>query len=104
MSLESGNEALEVERWSRRRNPKEEEEGVFIPTSPELAVGGFLRPGRVTRLPPVPSRVAQPLMPVDPVGLEGEGLITKGLILVFRKIFLGFALLEKMREDHKKHL
>jgi hypothetical protein len=48
MSLESGKEALEVEQWSRRRNPKEEEEGVFIPTSPELAVGGFLRPGRVT--------------------------------------------------------
>jgi hypothetical protein len=49
MSLESGNEALEVEQWSGRRNPKEEEEGVFIPTSPELAVGGSLRPGQVTR-------------------------------------------------------
>jgi hypothetical protein len=48
MSLESGNEALEVEQWSRRRNPKEEEEGAFIPTSPELAVGSFLRPGQVT--------------------------------------------------------
>jgi hypothetical protein len=43
-------------------------------------------------------------MPVDPVELEGEDLTTKGLILVFRKIFLGFSLVEKMREDHKKHL
>jgi hypothetical protein len=43
-------------------------------------------------------------MPVDPVGLEGEGLTTEGLILVFLKISLGFSLLEKMREDHKKHL
>jgi hypothetical protein len=49
MSLENGNEALEVEQWSRRWNPKEEEEGVFITPSPELAVGGSLRPGRVTR-------------------------------------------------------
>jgi hypothetical protein len=49
MSLESVNEALEVEQWSRRRNPKEEEEGVFITPSPELAVRGSLRPGRVTR-------------------------------------------------------
>jgi hypothetical protein len=48
MSLESGNEALEVEEWSGKRNPKEEE-GVFITPSPELAVGGFQRPGRVTR-------------------------------------------------------
>jgi hypothetical protein len=39
MSLESGNEALEVEEWSGKRNPKEEEEGVFITPSPELAVG-----------------------------------------------------------------
>jgi hypothetical protein len=104
MSLESGNEALEVEQWSKRRNPKEEKEGVFIPTSPELAIGGFLWPGRVTRLPPVPSRVARPLVPVDPVGLEGKGLTTKGPILVFLKIFLDFSILEKMREDHKKHL
>jgi hypothetical protein len=49
MSWERGNEAWEVKQWSGRRNPKEEEEGVFIPTSPEIAVGGFLRPGRVTR-------------------------------------------------------
>jgi hypothetical protein len=49
MSLERGSEALGVEQWRGRRNPKEEEEGVFIPTSPELAVGGFPRPGRVTR-------------------------------------------------------
>jgi hypothetical protein len=47
--------------------------------------------------------VARPLVPVDPVGLEGEGLTIKGLILVFLKIFLEFSLLEKMREDHKKH-
>jgi hypothetical protein len=92
-----------VKQWKGRRNPKEEEEGVFIPTPPELAVGGFLRPDRVTRLPPVPSRVARPLVPVDPVGLEGEGLTTKGLIFVFLMFFLGFSLLEKMREDHKKH-
>jgi hypothetical protein len=58
-----------VWRW----NPKEEEEGVFIPTPPELAIGGFLRPGRVTRLPPVPSWVARPLVPVDPVRLEELG-------------------------------
>jgi hypothetical protein len=103
MSLERGNEALGVRQWRGRRDPKEEEEGVFITPSPELAVGGSLRPGRVTRLPPVPSRVARPLVSVDPVGLEGEGLTTKGLILVFLKIFLGFSLLEKMREDHKKH-
>jgi hypothetical protein len=101
MSLERGNEALEVEQWSKRRNPKE---GAFIPTSPELAVEGFLRPCRVTRLPPVPSRVARPLVTVDPVRLEGEGLTAKGLNLDFLKIFLGFSLLEKMREDHKKHL
>jgi hypothetical protein len=69
-----------VKQWSGRRNPKEEEEGVFIPTSPELAVGGFLRPGRVTRHgwpghPPPSSTVpvARPLVPVDPVGVEGEG-------------------------------
>jgi hypothetical protein len=49
MSLESGKEALEVEQWSRRRNTKEEEEGAFITPSPELAVGGSLRPGRVTQ-------------------------------------------------------
>jgi hypothetical protein len=72
MSLERGNEPLGVKQWSGRRNPKEEEEGVFVPTSLELAVGGFLRPGRVTRLPPVPSRVARPLVRVDPVGLEGR--------------------------------
>jgi hypothetical protein len=93
-----------VKQWREKRNPKEEEEGVFIPTSPELAVGGILRPGRVTRLPPVPFRVTRPLVPVDPVGLEGESLTTKGLFLVFLKIFLGFSLLEKMREDHKEHL
>jgi hypothetical protein len=69
-----------------------------------LTVGGILRPGRVTRLPPVPFRVARPLVPVDPVGLEGERLTTKGLFLVFLKVFLGFSLLEKMREDHKEHL
>jgi hypothetical protein len=40
-------------------------------------------------------------MPVDPVGLEGEGLTTKGLILVFLKIFLGFSLLEKMRRSQE---
>jgi hypothetical protein len=73
MSWERGIKDLEVEQWSGRWNPKEEEEGVFIPPSLELAVGGFLRPGRVTRLPPVPSRVARPLVPVDPVRLEGEG-------------------------------
>jgi hypothetical protein len=79
--------------------------------SPELAVGAPCglagspgMGGRVTRLPPVPYRVAWPLVPVDPVGLEEEGLTTEGLILVFLKIFLGFSLLEKMREDHKKHL
>jgi hypothetical protein len=48
--------------------------------------------------------VARPLVPVDPVGLEGEGLTAKGLFLFFLKNFLGFSLLEKMREDHKKHL
>jgi hypothetical protein len=89
MSLESGNEALEVDQWSRRRNLKEEEEGVFISPSLELAVGGSLTE---------PSWVARPLVPVDPVGLEGKGLTTKGLILVFLKIFLDFSLLEKMRE------
>jgi hypothetical protein len=40
-------------------------------------------------------------MPVDPVGLEGEGLTTKGLILVFLKIFLGFSLLENMRRSQE---
>jgi hypothetical protein len=39
MSWERGIEALEVEQWSGRGNPKEEEEGVFIPPPPELAVG-----------------------------------------------------------------
>jgi hypothetical protein len=58
----------------------------------------------VTRLLTEPSWVARPLVPVDPVGLEGKGLTTKGMILVFLKIFLDFSLLEKMREDHKKHL
>jgi hypothetical protein len=48
--------------------------------------------------------VAWPLVPVDPVGLEEECLSSKGLIFVFLKIFLGFSLLEKIREDHKKHL
>jgi hypothetical protein len=32
-----------------RRNPKKEEEGAFITPSPDLAVRGSLRPGRVTR-------------------------------------------------------
>jgi hypothetical protein len=93
-----------VQQWRRRRNPKEEEEGVYIPTSPDLTVGGNLRPGRVTRLPPALFRVAQPLVPVDPVELEGESLYKKGLFLIFLKVFLGFSLLEKMREDHKEHL
>jgi hypothetical protein len=86
-----------VKQWREKRNTKEEEEGVFIPTSPELSIGGILRPGRVTRhgwpvtrLPPVPFRVARPLVPVDPVGLERERLTTKGLFLVFQNIFLGF--------------
>jgi hypothetical protein len=48
--------------------------------------------------------VARPLVPVDPLWLEGEGLSTEALILVFLKIFLGFSLLEKIREDHKKNL
>jgi hypothetical protein len=43
-------------------------------------------------------------MPVDPVGLEGESLTTKGLFLVFLNNFLGFSLLEKKREDHNEHL
>jgi hypothetical protein len=34
----------------------------LYPLPPGLAVGGCLRPGRVTRLPPEPSRVARPLM------------------------------------------
>jgi hypothetical protein len=33
-----------VWRW----NPREEEEGVFIPNPPELSIGVCLRPGRVT--------------------------------------------------------
>jgi hypothetical protein len=33
MSLERGNEDLGVEQWRMRRNPKEEEEGVFITPS-----------------------------------------------------------------------
>jgi hypothetical protein len=75
MSLESGNEALEVEQWSRRRNPKEEEEGVFIPTSPELAIGGFLWPGWVTwhgwpGHPPPSSTV--PVGPATRAGLPGR--------------------------------
>jgi hypothetical protein len=45
MSWERGIEALEVKQWSGRRNPKEGEEGVFIPGLPE----GCLRPGRVPR-------------------------------------------------------
>jgi hypothetical protein len=49
MIWERGIQALEVEQWSGRRNHKEEEEGKFISPSPELAVGGFLRPGQVTR-------------------------------------------------------
>jgi hypothetical protein len=48
-SWERGIEALEVFQWKGRRNPIEEEEGVFIPTPPELAVGGCLRPGWVTQ-------------------------------------------------------
>jgi hypothetical protein len=48
--------------------------------------------------------VARPLVPVDPVGLEGERFHKKGLLLIFLKVFLGFSLLEKMRIDHKKHL
>jgi hypothetical protein len=60
--------------------------------------------GRVTRLPPAPFRVARPLVPVDPVGLEEKRINKKGLILIFLKVFLGFSLLEKMRKDHKKHL
>jgi hypothetical protein len=50
-----GNEFGE-RKWSfgggameREAGPKEEEEGIFITPSPELAVGGSLRPGRVTR-------------------------------------------------------
>jgi hypothetical protein len=72
-SWERGIEALEVCQWWRGQNPREEEEGVFIPIPPELAVGGSLRPGRVTRLPPVLSRVARPIMSVDPVRLEKQG-------------------------------
>jgi hypothetical protein len=34
-------------------------------------------------------------MSVDPVGLEGKSLTTKGLFLVFLKIFLGFFTLRK---------
>jgi hypothetical protein len=48
--------------------------------------------------------VARPLVPVDPVGLEGKGFNKNGLILIFLKVFLGFSLLEKMRKDHKRHL
>jgi hypothetical protein len=48
--------------------------------------------------------VARPLVPVDPVGLEGERFNKKGLFLIFLKVFLGFSLLEKMRKDHKKPL
>jgi hypothetical protein len=83
MSWEREIEALEVEQWSGRRNPKEEEEGVFIPPSPELAVGAPCglagSPGTgdwVTRLLTEPTRVARPLVPVDPVGLEGEGEVS----------------------------
>jgi hypothetical protein len=48
--------------------------------------------------------VARPLVPVDPVGLEGERFNKKGLFLIFLKVFLGFSLLKKMRKDHKRHL
>jgi hypothetical protein len=48
--------------------------------------------------------VARPLVPVDPVGLEGKGFNKRVLFLNFLKVFLGFSLLEKMRKDHKKHL
>jgi hypothetical protein len=74
---------LEVEQWSGRRNPKEEEEGVFIPPSPELAIGAPCglagspsTGGRVTRLLIELTRVARPLMPVDPVGLEEGGRVS----------------------------
>jgi hypothetical protein len=60
--------------------------------------------GRVTRLPPARFRVARPLVPVDPVGLEGKRFNKKVLFLNFLKVFLGFSLLEKIRKDHKKHL
>jgi hypothetical protein len=78
MSWERGNEAWEVKQWSGRRIPKEEEEGVFITPSPELAVGGSLRPGRVTRLLTEPSRVTRPLVSVDPVGMQGKETKAEG--------------------------
>jgi hypothetical protein len=102
MSLERGNEALGVEQWRGRQNSKEEEERVFIPTPPELDVG--LRPGRVIRLLTEPTRVARPLVLVDPVGLQGVGRSSLRLERIFLNVFLGFSLLEKMREDHKRHL
>jgi hypothetical protein len=39
--------------------------------------------------------VARPLVQVDPVGLEGESLITKGLLFIFLKVFIGFFTLRK---------
>jgi hypothetical protein len=82
--LGRGFEALEVFQWWESQNPREEEEGVFIPIPPKLAVGGPCglagspdTGGWVTRLPPVPSRVARPLMPVDPVRPEEQGYATK---------------------------
>jgi hypothetical protein len=74
---------LEVEQWSGRRNPKEEEEGVFIPPSLDLAIGAPCdlagspgTGGRVTRLLTEPTRVARPLVPIDPVGLEEGGRVS----------------------------
>jgi hypothetical protein len=84
---------------------------IYIPTSPDLTVGGILRPGRVTRHgwpghPPPSSTVpgGPATRAVDPVGLEGESLNTKGPFFIFLKVFLGFSLLEMMRGDHKEHL
>jgi hypothetical protein len=68
-----------VFQWCGRWNPREEQ-GVFIPTPPELAFGGCLRLGRVTRLPPEPSRVTRPHMPIDPIFASAFRLEEKGEI------------------------
>jgi hypothetical protein len=43
--------------------------------------------------------VARPLVPVDPVGLEGESFNKNGLFLIFLKVFSRFFTL---RKDEKR--
>jgi hypothetical protein len=54
---------LEVFQWSWSWNPREEEEGVFVPIAPELAVGGSLRlagsPGYLQYCPESPDHACR---------------------------------------------